>query len=128
MPSQRLQPPPHDIADNGKKSSTVQGPTSEQFADLSRRTGDTSVYLYYLKSIGFRYSVLAAAIILSHLFAVNFPRIFHFANLCLIYANTFAEIWLKWYAEGTISSSGTFIGVYVLLVALAIGGKGAMIW
>ena len=39
-----------------KKS--VQGPSAEKYADLTRRTGDTSVYKYYFASIGWRLALI----------------------------------------------------------------------
>lgn len=50
------------------------GPTAEQFSDLTRQTGDKTVYLYYLKAVGKQYAVAAIIIIAIHLFVVNFPR------------------------------------------------------
>ena len=56
-----------------KKS--VQGPSPEKYADLTRRTGDTSVYKYYLASIGWKLSliVIGGTVVNSVLFKFTRP-------------------------------------------------------
>lgn len=89
----------------------VKGATQEDLQDLARRTGDTSVYLYYYRSIGFTRTLMAFLIIAVFIFASNFPR-----------------FWLQWYTDDPIPRFAVFIGVYVMLVLVASLSQGAMIW
>lgn len=56
----------------GKK--IIKAPTDDDVGELSRRTGDVAVYSYYLKAIGWGYTVTALMIITIHAFSANFPR------------------------------------------------------
>ena len=49
--------------------------TTDQAQDLTRRTGDVSLYIYYLKSVGWGDSLLFLILSLATLFGMtNFPR------------------------------------------------------
>lgn len=83
----------------------------EDLQDLARRTGDTSVYMYYYKSIGPRRTLCALGIIGAYVFASNFPR-----------------YWIQWYTNDPESRFATFLGVYFMLVVVASMSQGAIIW
>ncbi|KAF8854330.1 hypothetical protein BDZ45DRAFT_747589 [Acephala macrosclerotiorum] len=76
-------------------------PTEVQLEGLARRAGDFSVYSYYLRSIGWWYSIAAVDTILVYTFSINFP-----------------QIWLMWCSEHQNKSPAQFIGVYLFPVAV----------
>lgn len=51
----------------------VRGPTNEELQDLTRKIGDMSVYLYYLKSVGLGSLLLFIANTVVFVFCVQFP-------------------------------------------------------
>ncbi|KAK4500247.1 hypothetical protein PRZ48_008436 [Zasmidium cellare] len=83
--------------------------------DLARKTGDTSVYRYYFKSIGTRLNVILAI-----------------STVTFIFGNKFPEIWVKFWSEAETSNDprplGMWIGVSFLLACIACIGCGAQIW
>lgn len=67
---------PTALTENGEETSTkkVETLTVDDIADISRRMGDTAVYTYYLKAIGWRHTLVACTIIIVHTFSSVFPR------------------------------------------------------
>jgi ATP-binding cassette subfamily C (CFTR/MRP) protein 1 len=49
------------------------GPSANDIADLTRRTGDLSVYKYYLASIGWFWSLASAATAIFYTLGTNLP-------------------------------------------------------
>ncbi|GKZ48059.1 hypothetical protein AbraIFM66951_011809 [Aspergillus brasiliensis] len=101
------------ITNSGEEASTkkVETLTVDDIADISRRMGDTAVYTYYLKAIGWRHTLVACTIIVVHTFSSVFP-----------------QIWLELFTDDNGKKAAQFIGVYVLLAAAASGSQGLMIW
>ncbi|TAQ85919.1 hypothetical protein B7494_g5754 [Chlorociboria aeruginascens] len=70
--------------------------------DDSRRTGDTSVYLYYIRAVGWIPTLIFVVAISSFVFCISFPA-----------------IWVKWWAaannDAPNSNLGYYIGIYSLL-------------
>ncbi|KAF2842938.1 hypothetical protein M501DRAFT_1005649 [Patellaria atrata CBS 101060] len=76
-------------------------------AESNRRTGDVSIYIYYVGSIGW------------------FPTfIFVFAITSFVFCFSFPNIWLKWWATANAEDPnerlGYYLGIYGLLGGLAI--------
>ena len=57
-----------------KCRNAVEAPTSDDLVDLTRRTGDTSIYGYYFKSIGWRLGLSFACLTTARAFGLQFPR------------------------------------------------------
>lgn len=104
-------PTSKDFSSSSNAKNVVNGATQEDLEDLARRTGDTSVYLYYYRSIGLARTMMALLILAVFTFASNFPR-----------------FWLQWYTDDPVPRFAVFIGVYVMLVLVASLSQGAMIW
>jgi ATP-binding cassette, subfamily C (CFTR/MRP), member 1 len=52
----------------------LQGPSANDIADLTRQTGDISVYKYYLKSIGWTFGLANAMGSIIYMFGSKSPR------------------------------------------------------
>ncbi|PYH68010.1 uncharacterized protein BO88DRAFT_405908 [Aspergillus vadensis CBS 113365] len=104
---------PTILTDSSEETSTkkVETLTVDDIADISRRMGDTAVYTYYLKAIGWRHTLVACTIIIVHTFSSVFP-----------------QIWLELFTDDNGKKAAQFIGVYVLLAVAASGSQGLMIW
>lgn len=61
----------------------ITGPTENAIKDLCRKTGDTALYKYYAKSIGWRSTLIFVVVTCCYIFANNFPRITASDNRCL---------------------------------------------
>ncbi|TVY85161.1 ABC transporter [Lachnellula suecica] len=74
--------------------------------DLSRRTGDVSVYLYYINAVGWVPTLIFVVAISAFVFCMSFP-----------------SIWIKWWAtsnaEAPNQKLGYYLGIYGLLGGLA---------
>ena len=75
------------------------GPSANDISDLTRRTGDLSVYKYYLASIGWFWCLASGASAFMYTIGVTFP-----------------SLWLGWYGDGTVKSYGLFAGIYAISV------------
>jgi hypothetical protein len=95
------------------------GPAASDADDLSRRIGDTAVYKYYLRAIGWRIALVNGTGALIYMLSSIFPReplrSFRIANV-----NTFSGLWLSWYADGTISSLPLFAVIYVVAALVSL--------
>lgn len=94
-----------------KANNAVDGASQEDLKDLARRTGDSSLYLYYYQAIGLPRTLGACFILAVFTFTANFPR-----------------FWLQWYTDDPVPRFPIFIGVYLMLVVVASLSLGAMIW
>ena len=81
----------------------LKGPSEEEALDLARKTGDISVYKYYLRSIPLAWSLLFSASCIGFAFCFNFP-----------------QIWLKLWADAGGADIAKYMSVYVLLGSCAI--------
>ncbi|EHK26512.1 uncharacterized protein TRIVIDRAFT_20223, partial [Trichoderma virens Gv29-8] len=88
---------------------------AEETENLTQRMGDTSLYAYYFKSIGWKLALGA-------LFFSTTEQFFA----------QFAQIWLKWWTEANEShsdaSTGMYYGVYVMFLCLGIAAIGVDCW
>lgn len=60
----------------------LQGPTANDAADLNRRIGDTSVYKYYLRAIGWKIALVNVSGAVVWMLGANFPRGFFDSLQC----------------------------------------------
>ena len=82
---------------------------SADILELARQTGDTSVYLYFVKSVGWVRCLI---------FMTNM--------IIVIFGLDFSTIWLKWWAESENVDRGKntvlYLGIYIMLGVLAMLG------
>lgn len=52
----------------------LEGPSANDAADLARRTGDISIYKYYIKSIGLKYGLICFGVTVAYNLANRSPR------------------------------------------------------
>ena len=101
------EPTPEDeqngTSSNSKVLKELKGPSEEEALDLARKTGDISVYKYYLQSIPLVWSLLFFGSCVGFAFCFNFP-----------------QIWLKLWADAEGEDVAKYISVYVLLGCCAI--------
>ncbi|GAB7353817.1 hypothetical protein MBLNU459_g4192t2 [Dothideomycetes sp. NU459] len=84
--------------------------------DLARRTGDIAVYLYYAKSIGWKYGIILISTAIISAFGMQFP-----------------SLWvLRWSDTESANKNkyplGFWIGISVLLAMIAVVAKFIHIW
>ncbi|RFU75576.1 abc transporter [Trichoderma arundinaceum] len=88
---------------------------AEETVNLTQRMGDSSLYAYYFKSIGWKFGLVAL-----------------FFSAMEIFLAQFAQIWLKWWTEANESqseaSTGMYYGIYVTILCLGIAAIGADCW
>ncbi|KAI5194185.1 putative multidrug resistance protein [Aureobasidium subglaciale] len=83
-------------------SKAVRGPSANDISDLTRRTGDIAVYMYYFRSAG--YWALAIFILFSAVF---------------VFTSYFPQVWLAWWSEDDHPNFARYISVYIILALLA---------
>jgi ATP-binding cassette subfamily C (CFTR/MRP) protein 1 len=84
MLQQRSSARPEEAAEpvkgKGKGTGAVpkdfQGPSANDVSDLTRRTGDTAVYKYYLSSIGWKLCLASAVSGFLYMIGSNFPSVY----------------------------------------------------
>ncbi|CEJ91185.1 hypothetical protein VHEMI06915 [[Torrubiella] hemipterigena] len=87
---------------------------NDESEELARRTGDSAVYKYYVKSIGWKFSSIIV-----------------FTAVAYAFANRFPELWVRWWSEEKALKQhplGVWIGVYILIACLAIVCLFSQIW
>jgi hypothetical protein len=98
----------------------AKGPSANDVADLTRQIGDTAVYMYYLRSIGWKLAL--GNISCSCLFAVSlrFPGKWN-PNHRLWGITDNSALWLNFYVDGTVTSLPLFAAMFAVsaIVALA---------
>ena len=76
-------------------------------ADMNRQSGDLSIYLYYIRSVGWPATTIFVAAITVYVFCYTFP-----------------SIWLKWWADANAKAPnqnlGLWLGVYAGLGIVAL--------
>ena len=101
-------------AEDSKSASTAStaatAPTpliSSSETDLNRQAGDASIYLYYVRSVGWPATIFFISAIVVYVFCYSFPT-----------------IWLKWWADANARAPnqnlGLYLGVYAGLGVLGL--------
>jgi len=96
--------PTYSVADPDKeKVNTVESSTiDETVDDVSRRNGDVSVYLYYIRAVGWIPTLIFVVAISAFVFCITFPI-----------------IWVKWWAAANAlhpnGNLGYYLGIYAVL-------------
>ncbi|TAQ88798.1 hypothetical protein B7494_g2879 [Chlorociboria aeruginascens] len=99
------------IKNTSKALAKIQGPSSDQVSDLTRKTGDISVYLYYYKSMSF-FSIMA----------------FLASSAVAVFCRYFPQVWLEWWTEANGAHIAKYLTVYVILSILAMAFRASTLW
>ncbi|PMD29625.1 hypothetical protein L207DRAFT_615485 [Hyaloscypha variabilis F] len=90
----------------GKESGVID-PIRNTEDDASRRTGDVTIYLYYIRAVGWIPSLTFVLAISAFVFCLSFPT-----------------IWVKWWAASNVTAPnqkfGFYLGIYGLLGVMAL--------
>ena len=105
-----LNPPPAESAYGTARIKAVQG-LRESELDANRRTGDLSVYGYYIQTVGRSAVIYFVAAICGYVFSMTFP-----------------QIWLGWWSTANANhpnqNLGYYLGIYALL---GVGGLACLV-
>ena len=89
--------------------------TEESQLEANRRTGDLSVYYYYIKTVGTMAVIIFIIAISSYVFCYSFP-----------------QIWLGWWADANAvapnQNLGYYLGIYALLAIAALASLIVSCW
>lgn len=98
-----------------------------------RGNGDISVYLYYIRSIGWMSSLFFAVAIAGFIFCISFPSKLGLESQFSPYTNTiWPAIWVKWWASSNEANpgkrTGYYLGIYAMLGVVAMLSLVAGAW
>ncbi|GAM36282.1 vacuolar glutathione S-conjugate transporter [Talaromyces pinophilus] len=93
------------------KETAAQISKENQLNDLTRATGDRTVYKYYIQSIGWQ-KIL----------------VFVFSVTLHVFCSTFSQIWLEWWAAGNGAQKALYVTVYFMLASFNSFGNGGYVW
>lgn len=102
-----------------------------QINDLTRATGDRTVYKYYMQSIGWRKILAFVFFVTLHVGCSTFSRIslLTFPLLSLLKLTFIrSEIWLEWWATGNGTQKALYVTVYFILALFNSLGNGGYVW
>ena len=94
-----------------KKKPQIKGVTANDVSDLTRRTGDISVYKYYFKSV----SIFGTCCFLV-------------CTALFVFTQFFPQYWLVWWTEADGGQDAKYISVYVLLGVCSCFFRAAVLW
>jgi ATP-binding cassette subfamily C (CFTR/MRP) protein 1 len=95
----------------GNEGSPTRTRTEDEFQDLTRATGDFSVYQYYFRSVGRLHLTLFVGFVLMN-----------------VVCETFSSIWLKWWTDAGGQHIVIYTSVYLLLAFVAVVGLFGYMW
>ncbi|KAL6806010.1 P-loop containing nucleoside triphosphate hydrolase protein [Trichoderma sp. SZMC 28012] len=88
---------------------------AEETENLTQRMGDSSLYAYYFRSIGWKLALGAL-----------------FFSTAEQFLNQFAQIWLKWWTEAneghSDTNTGMYYGIYAMFLCLGVVAIGVDCW
>ncbi|KAF6805035.1 hypothetical protein CMUS01_14711 [Colletotrichum musicola] len=84
---------------------------TEAVSDLSRATGDMTLYNYYLRSVGFRNFLLVVACTSLYSFFITFP-----------------QYWLRMWTEAPLSQTMFHVGGYLIISLIAWTSTSSAMW
>ena len=107
----------------------LKGPTANDVEDLSRKTGDISLYKYYAATIGWKISFSLLTTVTIRGLTQYFPREW-LAQRVQSKEGLMrdSEIWIKLYTQGDVSGTALFSVVYAILVTSSIVALGLSMW
>ncbi|KAH8799341.1 putative multidrug resistance protein [Xylogone sp. PMI_703] len=96
---------------SAKSRPKIKSVTQDDVTDLTRKTGDITVYKYYFKSIGW-------------------PRaaVFFCSTAFQVFCTYFPQIWLKWWSEKNGGEIGKYMSFYIILACLTITFRIMTLW
>ena len=100
-----------DAVDAGSPTKQPPSDDDDKLKDLTRQTGDITVYKYWFKHIGWT----PAAIFLGF-------------KITLTFAATFPQVWLKFWTDDGGTVSAKYFIVYILLALITLFATAASIW
>lgn len=115
---------PNNPSVGGEIFSLAQSSTTslQEIADQTRRTGDWEVYHYYLRTAGWSTSMLFVGFCVVLAFCMNFQS--KFLETDIRFGLTFTALWLQRWSDANAAGSdrdlGMYMGVYCMLVIIAI--------
>lgn len=90
--------------------------------DPRRQSGDLSIYLYYIRSIGWLPTVIFLVAISGFVFCISFPSTVSVTPLQRLVLTDMTDIWVKWWAisneEDPDGRTGYYLGIYAMLGAV----------
>ncbi|KAL3299574.1 ABC transporter [Colletotrichum asianum] len=97
------------------ETSEMENPREQKHTDVRRKNGEKAVYLYYLKSAGWKAIVMYTAAVTSWSFF-----------------SEFSTVWVKWWSESNSSNAnqdvGYFMGIYALFGVLGTLSSSIAAW
>ncbi|KAF5525068.1 ABC transporter atnG [Colletotrichum aenigma] len=100
---------------NQGETSEMENPREQKHTDVRRKNGEKAVYLYYLKSAGWKAIVMYTAAVTSWYFF-----------------SEFSTVWVKWWSESNSSNAnqdvGYFMGIYALFGVLGTLSSSIAAW
>ncbi|KAF4885361.1 ABC transporter atnG [Colletotrichum fructicola] len=97
------------------ETSEMENPREQKHTDIRRKNGEKAVYLYYLKSAGWKAIVMYTAAVTSWSFF-----------------SEFSTVWVKWWSESNSSNAnqdvGYFMGIYALFGVLGTLSSSIAAW
>ncbi|KAJ5011358.1 ABC transporter atnG [Colletotrichum sp. SAR 10_99] len=100
---------------NQGETSEMENPREQKHTDVRRKNGEKAVYLYYLKSAGWKAIVMYTAAVTSWSFF-----------------SEFSTVWVKWWSESNSSNAnqdvGYFMGIYALFGVLGTLSSSIAAW
>jgi ATP-binding cassette, subfamily C (CFTR/MRP), member 1 len=113
------------------KETAAQISKENQLNDLTRATGDRTVYKYYIQSIGWQKILVFVFSVTLHVFCSTFSRMYSLAFSMYGSARTdflCPEIWLEWWAAGNGAQKALYVTVYFMLASFNSFGNGGYVW
>jgi hypothetical protein len=98
--------------------------------DLRRAAGDSAVYAYYLRYVGWTNAVIFVFFVTMNVFSSTYSRTWTFtcATPDLTNISFLLEIWLKRWADRGGGQKGLYVSVYFFLAICNTVGNGGYVW
>jgi hypothetical protein len=113
------------------KEAAAQISKENQINDLTRATGDSTVYKYYMQSIGWQKILSFIFFVTLNVFCSTFSRMYPLIFSIYPFVPTkllHSEIWLEWWAAGNGTQNALYVTVYFMLAVFNSVGNGGYVW
>ncbi|KAJ4303189.1 hypothetical protein N0V90_002082 [Kalmusia sp. IMI 367209] len=94
-----------------KKKHAIKGATATDVADITRKTGDVTVYKYYFRSI----SMLGTVCFLG-------------STALFVFTQFFPQIWLVWWIEAHGHQTAKYMSVYIIFAVASWSFRAGTLW